>query len=132
MRTRKFSELRQQLLSDPVRAGQVADARRELEDEFTVFQKTLAELRRARTLTQEEVARVLGVSPAQVYRIENQVELYLSTLDAYIRAMGGELRLSAAFGDKFVPLAIGDLAGEVGSESTSANQPTVSEPALAN
>jgi hypothetical protein len=39
------------------------------------------------------------VSQAQVSRIENQADLYLSTLRSYIAAMGGELQLRAVFPD---------------------------------
>ena len=59
----------------------------------------MAQLRNTRRLTQTQLANTLGVSQAQVSRIENQADLYLSTLRSYIQAMGGELQLRAVFPD---------------------------------
>ena len=56
-------------------------------------------MRHARRLTQVQLATALGVSQAQVSRIENQADLYLSTLRSYVEAMGGELQLRAVFPD---------------------------------
>lgn len=53
----------------------------------------------AGALTQNQLAAALQVSQAQVSRIENQADLYLSTLRSYIAAMGGELQLRAVFPD---------------------------------
>jgi hypothetical protein len=51
------------------------------------------------------------VSQAQVSRIENQTDLYLSTLASYLEAMGGELTIAASFGGgTVVPLAVGELS----------------------
>ncbi len=59
----------------------------------------LAKLRSQRNLTQQDVANSLNVSQANISRIEHEDDLYLSTLRAYIEALGGELELSARFPD---------------------------------
>ena len=78
---------------------QAEQARQELKAELTAYEHTLAGLRQARSLTQIQLAKALGVSQAQVSRIENQADLYLSTLASYVAAMGGELELRVIFGD---------------------------------
>jgi transcriptional regulator with XRE-family HTH domain len=57
----------------------------------------LPELRREAGLTQEQVAEQLGVTQSWVSQIENQADVQLSTLVAYIAALGGQLRLAASF-----------------------------------
>lgn len=59
----------------------------------------LSALREHRSMTQREVAHALEVSQANVSRIEHENDLYLSTLRAYIEALGGELELTARFPD---------------------------------
>jgi transcriptional regulator len=59
----------------------------------------LAEIRRQRELTQNDVARTLSTSQTNVSRIERQANLHLSTLDEDVAALGGTLRASAAFVD---------------------------------
>ncbi len=72
--------------------------------------KTLAQLRNAHRLTQAQLASVLGVSQAQVSRVENQADLYLSTLRSYVQAMGGELEVRAFFPDgQTAAIMIADL-----------------------
>jgi transcriptional regulator with XRE-family HTH domain len=78
---------------------QAEQARQELKAELAAYEHTLAGLRQARSLTQIQLAKALGVSQAQVSRIENQADLYLSTLASYVAAMGGELELRVIFGD---------------------------------
>jgi DNA-directed RNA polymerase specialized sigma subunit len=60
---------------------------------------TLRELRKARQLTQVELAKVLGVKQEQVSRGEKRADMHLSTLQRTVRAMGGELILTAQFPD---------------------------------
>jgi transcriptional regulator with XRE-family HTH domain len=60
---------------------------------------TMRELRKARNMTQIEMAKVLGVKQEQVSRIEKRTDLHLSTLKRSIEAMGGELILMAKFPD---------------------------------
>lgn len=53
----------------------------------------LAGLRRTAGLTQVELASNLGVGQAQVSKIERQSDMLLSTLSAYLTALGVEARV---------------------------------------
>ena len=59
----------------------------------------LSQIRKARGLTQEAVAELLGVSQAEVSKMERRSELYIGTLKKFIEAMNGELVLAARFAD---------------------------------
>jgi DNA-binding XRE family transcriptional regulator len=61
----------------------------------------LAEMRRNAGLTQDEVAEAMGVTQQRVSAIENGSVAELSTLADYIRALGGELKVIADFGDSW-------------------------------
>src|SRR5215467_7240513 len=60
---------------------------------------TLQELRRARKLSQERVAKHLGIGQEGVSKIENRADLMISTLRKTVEAMGGSLSLVAEFPD---------------------------------
>jgi DNA-binding XRE family transcriptional regulator len=62
----------------------------------------LVEIRRARHLTQQQVAAVLGVSKARVSQIEHgQADrAAIQGLAGYVAALGGRLELVADFGDQ--------------------------------
>jgi DNA-binding XRE family transcriptional regulator len=107
---RNFNELRAKLDARPGVEERRAEARERLAAEDAAYEATLSELRRALELTQEQVAETLELSQAQVSRIERQGDLFLSTLERYIEAMGGDLELIGRFGDERVTLAIGDVA----------------------
>ncbi len=66
---------------------------------------TLQELRKAREMTQVQLAAVLGVQQATVAKYERQSDLLLSTLTSYVRAMGGNLKLTVEFPGK-TPVAL--------------------------
>ena len=66
---------------------------------------TLTDLRHARGVTQEELARAWEVSQENVSRVEREKDVYLSTLRAYIEALGGRLELTAVFPDQAITLA---------------------------
>jgi transcriptional regulator with XRE-family HTH domain len=84
-------------------------ARQALDADLALHRQTLGALRRARALTQTQLARSLDVTQAQVSRIENQTDLYLSTLRSYVEAMGGELEMRVVFADGgWAEVAFGD------------------------
>lgn len=63
-------------------------------------QLTLAELRRARAMTQEQLAADLHVGQASIAKLERRTDMYLSTLRRFVEAMGGELEIVASFPDQ--------------------------------
>lgn len=108
---RPFKELHDKLVAR-VGAEEVEAAYEQAKAEQVAYEATLAEVRRARNLTQHQLAKVLDVSQAQVSRIEHQADLYLSTLNSYVTAMGGELELVGVFDGQRVVLSLADVAGE--------------------
>lgn len=60
---------------------------------------TMRELRKARRMTQTELAKALGVKQEQVSRIEQRTDLHISTLRRSVEALGGKLSLVAEFPD---------------------------------
>ncbi|WP_449066687.1 XRE family transcriptional regulator [Planomonospora algeriensis] len=61
----------------------------------------LADIRREQELTQRDVAAAMGVSGPRVSAIEHgELErVEVSTLRAYVEALGGKMRVVADFGD---------------------------------
>ena len=68
--------------------------------------RRLAEVRKRQYATQVEVAAAMGVSQALVSRIEKgQLEKSeVETLAAYVKALGGKLKIVADFGDEYYVL----------------------------
>ena len=62
----------------------------------------LAEIRRAAGRTQVELANALNTSQGQISRIERQSDLLLSTLRAYLTALGVEASLVVSVGGKTI------------------------------
>jgi DNA-binding XRE family transcriptional regulator len=60
---------------------------------------TMRELRKARKITQVELAKKLGIKQEQVSRSEKRADMHLSTLQRTVEAMGGKLTLVAEFPD---------------------------------
>ena len=58
---------------------------------------TLAQLRRAFDVSQEELAEILDVKQANVSKIERREDIRLSTLVAFVRAIGGDIEIIARF-----------------------------------
>ena len=59
----------------------------------------LAEVRKAMSLTQVDLAEMLHIKQAAVARLENRTDMYISSLRKYITALGGELDIVARFPD---------------------------------
>ena len=62
-------------------------------------QATLAQVRKARELTQATIAELLQMDQSEVSRLEHRSNMLLSTLRSFIRATGGELQLVVTFPD---------------------------------
>lgn len=58
---------------------------------------SLRDLRKALGKTQVAVAKKLGMKQENVSRVEQRTDVLLSTLDGYLKALGGRLRLVAEF-----------------------------------
>jgi DNA-binding Xre family transcriptional regulator len=57
----------------------------------------LHELRRARQLTQEQLAEALGMDQGNISKLERRTDMYVSTLRKFVEALGGELEVVARF-----------------------------------
>jgi transcriptional regulator with XRE-family HTH domain len=65
----------------------------------------LNELREALEITQVHLARILRVNQAAVSKMERRTDMYVSTLQDFIKAMGGELKITAKFPDGTVEIS---------------------------
>ena len=65
----------------------------------------LAELRKRREMTQEQVANRMGISVARVSQIEAGDVSTQDVLSRYVEALGGSLKLIADFGDEQLKIA---------------------------
>jgi len=79
--------------------------------ELIALEMTLRELRKDREFSQEQLADVLGIGQEGVSRLEHRPDIRLSTLQSYVKALGGTLRVIADFPDS-KPV---QLAGILGS-----------------
>jgi DNA-binding XRE family transcriptional regulator len=68
--------------------------------ELIAEEMTLQQLRHARKLTQQRMAKCLRIGQEGVSKIEKRSDLLLSTLRSYVEAMGGSLSLIAEFPDR--------------------------------
>jgi transcriptional regulator with XRE-family HTH domain len=64
----------------------------------------LDELREAREMTQVHLARILKVNQAAVSKMERRTDMYISTLQDFVKAMGGQLKIVAEFSDGTVEI----------------------------
>ena len=82
----KFSELTQDF--SPERRQRIEEKKAVLREEVS-----LAEIRQALSLTQSTLAETMNVGQAEISKIENRTDIFISTLRRFIRAMGGELEI---------------------------------------
>ncbi len=85
-----FSELTKDFT--PRRRRRVDDMKKEL-----LAEMPLHELRRARALTQRDLAELLKVNQPAVSKLEQRADAYVSSLRSYIEAVGGKLKIVAEF-----------------------------------
>lgn len=66
-------------------------------DDLIAEELSLRDLRKALDLTQSDIARRLKKGQDMVSRIEQRDDLLLSTLQSYVKSLGGELELVCRF-----------------------------------
>lgn len=95
MACRNYNELRRKM--SPERRE-----RNEAAAQAMLAEMALAELRKAAGLTQTELAGVLGVSQANLSKLEHQSDIQVGTLRRLVEAIGGHLELVVTMpkGDK--------------------------------
>lgn len=81
--------------------------RKNIEQRFqeSIAAMPLDDLRRAREMTQLQLGEVLGVHQSEVSKIENRADICVSTLIAYVQALGGRLEIRAVFPDREVRIS---------------------------
>jgi DNA-binding Xre family transcriptional regulator len=80
------------------------EVRRRVQEELKKM--PLHELRAARRLTQQQLAKTLDMTQAAVSQLEKRTDIYLSTLENFVEAMGGTLEMYAVFPDGRVKLGL--------------------------
>ena len=114
---------------DQKMTGLSASRRKKIESraaELIAEEMTLQELRHARKVTQVQLAKELGIRQEGVSRLEKRSDLLLSTLRKTVKAMGGELRLFAAFPDR-EPVMLSGIADVCGADVLSRRKKQTSQ-----
>ena len=100
-----FSELTKDFT--PERRQRIAEMKSEL-----LAEMPLHELRRARALTQGDMAKMLKVNQPAVSKLEQRADIYVSSLRSYIEAVGGKLKIVAKFPEGEVAITNFSEVGE--------------------
>lgn len=100
-RPMNVEELKREIAASPKRRARVEEIKREMRREMQ-----LEELRTSHRVTQKQLAETLGVSQARVSKLEKQDDARLSTLRAYVEALGGALEVNAVFDEERIPLDV--------------------------
>jgi ribosome-binding protein aMBF1 (putative translation factor) len=103
---KRFEELEAEVMTDASRRERVERERAKVVAEQV--RDALAELRRVRRLTQVELSRTMQRPQSTISRIEREGDMLLSTLAAYVEALGGHLEINAVVGGKRIPLTATD------------------------
>lgn len=81
-----------------------------------IAEMPLHELRRARALTQQDLAKSLNVNQPAVSKMEQRTDAYISSLRSYIEAVGGKLKITAEFPEGEVGITNFGLLADEGEE----------------
>lgn len=78
-------------------AGLPADRQQVINNKSKILSQSieLAKLRKTKQLKQTELAALMGVSQASISKVESGKDIQLSTLQNYVRALGGEVSIIA-------------------------------------
>lgn len=99
MKTHKWSDVRKKLP-----AKTLAEIDRSVEAELV--EMSLADLRRELGFTQVDMAEAAEMTQGMLSRVERQEDHLVSTLRRWVRALGGDLEITAVVGAKRVKLSL--------------------------
>lgn len=102
MGSHEFSDLVAHIENDPERRSRVDALEQAAWDAFAAH--NLRQLRRAREMTQAELARRLDRAQSAVAAMEKTDDHLVSTVRAVVEGLGGQLELTAVFDDQRIPL----------------------------
>jgi len=88
--------------ADPAFVALVAEVEADQQEWAREYRVTLAALRKALRLTQVEVGERIGATQPEVSRLERRDDVLVSTLRAFVGALGADLELVARFADGHV------------------------------
>jgi DNA-binding XRE family transcriptional regulator len=69
-------------------------------------QMLLRELREAVGMPQKRAAKVAGMAPSNLARLERQPDMQIATLRKVVAALGGKMEIIARFGDSAVTIRL--------------------------
>ena len=87
---RKFRELERKMSPESI-------ARSDEKYKRLKADMALEELRAALAMTQQQLAKSLHVDQSAISKLERRTDMYVSTLERFIQAMGGRLEIRAIF-----------------------------------
>ena len=110
-----------------------ARRRKKIEARYQVLKQEIEGLRELRLLAgkaQKQVANSLKIKQPSVSKIEQQTDMYLSTLRSYVEAIGGELELVVKLPKRRALRlqSLGDLHSKQGARVPKARKTTTAAP----
>ncbi|MEV0617382.1 helix-turn-helix transcriptional regulator [Nonomuraea sp. NPDC050404] len=93
----KWNDVRADIVANSGGEEAVAEARRR--NQAYIDGHRLAERRKSLGLSQTEVADLMGVTKSRISQIERGEVSTVEAIARYVQALGGQLQISAVFGD---------------------------------
>ena len=109
MATKRWKDVRPELVE--ALGGEAVVAEAVLRNQTYIDAKRLAERRASLGLTQADVAGRMGITKSRVSQIERGEVSTVVVIARYVRAIGGQLQISAVFGDELLILQSVDTSG---------------------
>lgn len=110
-KTKQLKILENQLMKnnitlDSYMADLPADRQQRINDKTKILSQSieLAKLRKINRLKQIDLASLMGVSQASISKVESGKDIQLSTLQSYVKALGGEVSIIAKMPDRTITL----------------------------
>jgi DNA-binding XRE family transcriptional regulator len=102
MATKKWKDIRSELVERIGGEAVVAEAHQR--NQTYIDAKRLAERRTTLGLTQADVAERMGITKSRVSQIERGEVSTVDVISRYVQAIGGQLQISAVFGNELLIL----------------------------